>query len=290
MHRHIGVMIVSGVLIIGKTSHATDDISTIFDDVMHLDLRRASVSARHAVEAHPKGSPEWAVATLGLAMSLHHRQPDIKGDKLHAAKLYAALIAAKTGSPTEPIALILNARLAGDIDYFGDKVDVEKATVLYEEILKNWSDTFYADIAIYHFSELELSLMKAESSRVAIERLRSWLLKRPDNRMAALQWALIGTSSFRTPLNDYAGAIDAYENALKIGLPKSIPLDSFYWRLAGIAEKDGNSAKAIEYYGKIITEVTRSSFGYDSQLRIKALGGNPPDLIDPFDDGIKKDK
>ncbi|NQU40424.1 MAG: hypothetical protein HQ523_10765 [Lentisphaerae bacterium] len=287
MHRAVTVHIVVGLAALATQAMAAEDIAAIFDDIAHLDMRRASLTAARAVKAHPKGSPEWTTATLCLAVSLHHRQPDIKRDKEKAAALYDELIASQVPPPALPLAMIMRGRLADQIDYAGDTLDTATAVGLYERVMQDWPDTFFADVAIYHLTEVELSSMDAEATRVALDRLRAWLARRPNNPMAPVQWTLIGTSSFRPPLEDYAGAIEAFEKAIAIGLPEQIPLDAIYWRMGGIAEKSGTNDKAIQFYRKIITEVARSSFGFEAQLRIRALGGDPPELIDPFAETVE---
>jgi hypothetical protein len=60
-------------------------------------------------------------------------------------------------------------------------------------------------------------------------------------------------------------------------------LDAFFWQAANLAEQAGDADTAAAYYARIILECARSGYGYESQLRLKALGREPPPLTDPFD-------
>ncbi len=59
-------------------------------------------------------------------------------------------------------------------------------------------------------------------------------------------------------------------------------LDAFYWKVANLAAQAGQRELAIEYYRHIISVIQRTRFAYESGLRLRQLGVEPPPLVDPF--------
>jgi hypothetical protein len=120
-----------------------------------------------------------------------------------------------------------------------------------------------------------------------IEELKGWLAAHPKNPLAAMQWMLVA-QAYTQPLNEPLQAVAAYRQAERVGLPKTIKRDAYYWCIANLAENAGDRKTASKYYRQIVTEGLRSSFAYEAQLRIKGLGEVPPPLIDPFAEDSSK--
>jgi len=255
--------------------------SAAWREVGYLNYRGAAPQFEKLREQAEPQSDAWSEATIGLAVCLHHRQPDVKGDKDRAAKLYEEAIDAADGKPVQAQAMLLRARLADQVDYHGDSPDPGKARALYDRILKQWPESPLIHQVALHRAQLAVYSMRRDKVRAGIDEMRSWLERYPNNPLAALQWNLIAMAH-SYPLREPAGAVAAYRKAEKSGLPRHVKRDSFYWRLAGLAEQAEDRETAIAYYRRIITEVQRSGFAYESQLRLRELGEEPPPLVNPF--------
>jgi len=230
----------------------------------------------------PADSPAWLEATLGLAVSLHHAQPDVRSDKERAGELYDQVIAVCTDRSVLPQALLLRARLADQIDYSGDTPDPETARALYERIRRDFPESRQAGEATLYLGHAAAMSGEAEAATSAIGDLEQWIAAHPDGPLVSLQWEFIGCLNMY-PLDDPAAAVEAFLKAEAAGLPPMTQMDAFFWRVANLAARAGDSKTAARYFRRIILEQPRSGYGYEAQLRLRELGETPPPLTDPFD-------
>lgn len=259
-----------------------DGLAQAWEDVGYLDYRRALPQFRRILKAADASSAEWRQAMLGQALCLHQRQPDVKADKERAAELYDALIAASDKEPIQATALLLRGKLSQLVDYFGDEEDFAGAAESYQRILRDWSESSSAGEAALYLAQCAIFTMDKDATRKGIARLEAWVKAHPDNPYAASHWLLIALA-YRMPLEDQSAAVDASLNALKVGLPKEMKVDRLYWRIATMAQNSGRLEVARDFYTRIIVEVQRSSYTYMAQERIKDMGFEAPELVDPFE-------
>ncbi len=257
------------------------ELDQAWQEVRYVNFRGAYPAFEKAQEQAVPGSDDWIEAALGLAVCLHHRLPDTAADKQEAAERYDELIAATAGRPVQALALLFRARLADQVDYFGDEPDPATALRLYDRILVDWPGTQLAHQAALYRAQLKIFAMDPATVREAIDELESWLKQHPGNGLAAQMWLLIGDAR-RYPLNEIEQAVAAFRQAEKVGLPETMALDAFYWKVANLAAQAGQRELAIEYYRHIISVIQRTRFAYESGLRLRQLGVEPPPLVDPF--------
>lgn len=232
-------------------------------------------------EAQPH-SQAWIEATLGLAVSLHHAQPDVRGDKERAGELYDQVIATCTDRSVLPQALLLRARLADQVDYSGDTPDPEAAGALYERIRRDFAESRQAGEATLYLGHAAAMSGDAEVATSAIRDLEQWIAAHPDGPLVSLQWELVGRLNMY-PLDNPAAAVEAFLKAEAAGLPPMTQMDAFFWRVANLAARAGDPKTAATYFRRIILEQPRSGYGYEAQLRLRELGETPPPLTDPFE-------
>jgi hypothetical protein len=249
--------------------------------VAYLDFSKARPLFESLRRANEPGSHAWLEATVGLACCLHHGQPDVKSDKRRAATLYEEVTARGGEHPCVRFALMQRARLADKVDFHGDAPQPALAEELYRRLMRATPRDRWAHEAALFLGQLLIFSPDPAAARRGVAELHGWLQMFPDNPMAALQWSLIG-HAYSGPLRKPLAAVEALRTAEAAGLPEMTPLDSFYWRIAALAEKGGDTRTAIEYFRRIILEEPRSGYGYEAQLRIRALGRAPPALTDPF--------
>lgn len=259
----------------------TYTLQNAWQDIDHLDFRRAAKSFKIIRDKATKKSPEWLEATLGLAVSLHQRQPDTKKDKIKAGKMYEEVIATSDGKSIQATALLLRGKLDQYIDYFDDKENFNGAIGFYQQIIKNWPDSICADQAALYTAQCFTFMMNKEKAEEGIEKLEAWLKTHPNNPYASTQWLLIALT-YRMPLENLEMAINSTIKAIDVGLPKASKADDIYWQIASMAEKTGNRDIAKTFYTRIIIEEQRSRYGYMAQQRLIQLGFKAPKLIDPF--------
>lgn len=255
-------------------------------EISYLNYNKSAKLAAQIRKNAKVGSDEWLESTLALAISLHQRQPDTKSEKRRAAKLYDELIEASAGKPVQVKAMLLRARLADQIDYLNDVPDKAKARELYDRIIKEWPTSKLMHAAALHKAQLDIFSNDEKKLQQGMEFTKEWLNKYPTNLFASLQWQLLGTAYYRN-LGEPLKAMDTYLKAEAVGLPPLTQLDSYYWLIAGLADKGGNTNVAVKYYKKIITDIKSSGFAFESQIRLKELGVKPPELIDPFAEAVK---
>jgi tetratricopeptide (TPR) repeat protein len=260
----------------------TGDVAAAWQDVAYLDYRRAAPHFEAVRKSAVPGSREWHEATLGFALCLHQRQPDVKSDKEAASELYDALIAATDGNEIQATALLLRGKLAQLIDYYGDEEDFEAAAGFYRRILSDWPDSKCADEAALYLAQCSFFSMDREEAGKAADVLEKWLAAHKASRYASSHWLLLALAH-RMPLENQAAAVDASIKAVEAGLPKEIALDEVYWRIATMAKNSGRNEIARDFYARIIVEVQRSRYTYSAWQCIREMGYEPPDLVDPFE-------
>ena len=265
----------------GSSMAGTNAMQSAWQNLEYLDFRNATTEFERIRKDAVNGSDEWQEATLGLAVSFHERQPDTKGEKVHAGELYDEVIAASDGKSIQATALLLRGKLDQYTDYFGDKEDFKGAIGFYKKIIKDWPDSICADQAALYMAQCFTFIMDKESAEEGINELKSWLKLHPANPYASTQWLLIALT-YRMPLDDLEKSIEFAIKAVDAGLPPASKVDNVYWQIASMADKIGKTNIAKTFYIRIITEEPRSRYGYMAQQRVIKMGFEAPALIDPF--------
>ncbi len=255
-------------------------------EIAYLNYNKSAKLAEQIRSKSKRGSENWLKSTLALAISLHQRQPDVKAEKLRAAKLYQEIIDNSNRKPVQAKAMLLLARLASERDYLNDKPNNAKARELYSRIIKQFPNSKLADAAALFKAQLDIYSTNKTEILKGINFTLDRLKKYPTNVFASLQYQLIATAYYRD-LNNPVKSIEYNLKAEKLGLPPLTQMDYFYWNIANMAEMSGMTNLAVKYYKKIITDVVSSGFAYESQIRLKELGIKPPKLVDPFADSVK---
>jgi tetratricopeptide (TPR) repeat protein len=278
--RNLLILALCGIMS-GTVLANTNAMYLAWQNLEYLDFRNATTAFEHILKDAAKGSDEWLEATLGLAVSLHQRQPDTKNEKLHAGELYEEVIAASKGKEIQATALLLRGKLDQYIDYFGDKEDFDGAIGYYKQVLRDWPDSMCADQAALYMAQSYSFFMDKKLAEEGIKELKSWLKMHPDNSYASTQWLCIA-QTYRMPLEDLDSSIDATIKAVDAGLPEGAKADNIFWQVAAMADKVGNKDVSKTFYTRIIIEEPRSRYGYMAQQRLIEMGFDAPELIDPF--------
>lgn len=265
----------------GNASLAGHSLSDFWNELRVLDFRGSSAKFAHALAEAPVDSPEREPLELGLAACLIQRQPDMKDDKLKAAAILNALIEKSSDPGLRAQAHLMLGRLAQLEDYFGDEPDIPLAVSHYQTLLEDYPDFPLLDLAALYRSQSRIFTMNPTQARQGIEEMQQWIEGRVSGRFTSLQWMLIA-QAYASPLGEARNAVEAYRKALDAGLPPSTQKDALFWVIANLAEDADWPQVAIEFYTRIIREVPRSGYGFDAQGRIQDLGGDPPELINPF--------
>ncbi|MFC1498128.1 tol-pal system YbgF family protein [Verrucomicrobiota bacterium] len=247
-----------------------------------LQYKKAALIFEQEQAKTKKGSEDWINASIGLATSLQYAQPDEKADKDKAVKIFDEIIKLTDKNPKQALALLQRARLADQVDYYKDEPDPETAEKLYLRLLKDWPEHPLTHYAVLYLSHINIFSMKKEEASQGVKRLEGWLEKYPDNPLAATQWALIGFANIK-PLDDPAKAVAAFKKAVGIGLPKNIMHDLYYWRITRLANMAGDKESEVEYLKKLITDLRLNDFAYESQLLLKEMGEEVPEIKNPFE-------
>jgi len=137
-------------------------------EVGYMNFRGAGKQFSRIVETAAPGTPAELKAKLGLALCLQHRQPDVQSDKDRAVRLYDELIKETTGNPLQAVVLLLRARMADQVDYFGDKPDPEAARRLYDQLIATWPDSPLIHRAALYRAQAAIFTMTADSARRGI--------------------------------------------------------------------------------------------------------------------------
>lgn len=253
-----------------------------WESIRYLDFKNSEKVFRKVYVSAKPGSPEWAEAGVGLALSLHQAQPDVKAEKLEAQRIYDEVIG-KIGTKDRIyyLALYLRACLADKIDYFDDKPDPGTAHKLYQEIISDCKDEMLRNLAFLALSQSEVFSMDDARAEAACTKLEEWLKQHPNNPLAASQWALLGDARLY-PLKDKAKAVAAYRQADAAGIPDQESKSKIYWKIANLSMDTGDRVTSAEFCRKIIVSLKRSAFGYEAQQMLKKMGEEAPPLFDPF--------
>ncbi len=262
-------------------AYSETQLDSVRAEISYLNYKKAAKLAEQIRKKTKPGSDEWIESTFALAVSLHQSQPDIKSEKQRAGKLYDKLIEVSAEKSIQVKAMLLRAKLADQIDYLNDEIDKAKARKLYNRIIKECPESRLKHVAALNKAQLDIFSSDEKDFQRGMKFMKSWLEKYPTNMLASLQWQLLGTAYYRN-IDEPLKAMEVYLKAEAVGLPPLTQLDSYYWMVAGLASKGGNTNIAIKYFKKIITDIKSSGFAFESQIRLKELGVDPPELIDPF--------
>jgi hypothetical protein len=259
-----------------------------WDEVRFLNYAGAAKIFASLRRAAPAGSEQRREATMGLAVCLHYRQPDTEADKTGAAGLYDELIADagdadSGGHRYRPLALLLRARLADQVDFRGDRPDPRTAEGLYVRLMREYPEDVLAHEAAIYLAQLRIHSGDPETAARGAGALQVWAELHRGNPLEALQWMEVADAWCR-PFENPHQAVAALLEAESAGLPAGVKRDVFLWRLACLARRAGYDAVARDCFERIVREEPRSPLCHAAQQHVEELGGTPPPLRDPFEE------
>ena len=236
----------------------------------------------------PEGSDQWQAAVFGQAVCLQQMAP-VTADRLQQAKtLYGSLIERYPTGKYATESMMAMGRIAELVDYLGDQPDRQRARDWYEKA----RSASPADAPLAHEATLRIAATHVQSYEpdecmLAVDMLDQWLKRYPNNPLASAMWQYAGDTWF-WPIGDEKKAVSCYLKADELGLLEEGREGPLYWRLAVLAQRNGLTDVAIQYYTKIIVKTPTSGKAYESQLALRNLGAPVPE-IELFKDGKKAD-
>lgn len=296
----ISVLLLSAVLGLGFAGcgnpHANLSAEKALEEALHQvsGLRFDNAYDLFAVaeqKAKP-GSEMHLKALFGKATCAHQRMPPSATNIAEATELYRRVIDEAPKSNFAARSMLALARIAEVRDYNGDKIDLNLARQDYEKVISTWPGQPVAGEATLRLGATFIQTYQEEQVRKGIAMLEEYLAAHPDDPLNSAFWQYLG-DSYYIPLSKlvrddekqkqaYRKCLESYQKAEALGWMQRGRQGGIYWRMAVIADRYLHDAPlAAKYYGKIILETPNSGKAYESQLAIRRLNNENPNLNAP---------
>jgi len=230
--------------------------------------------------AAAKSTPDavvWRQATYAHAVCLHQMTPPSAGNIAQATELYTSVTVKAPTSIEAANACLQLGRIAEQIDFHPEPVDLPLAREWYGKVVAGWANEPVAGEAVLALAGTWFQTMdQAEAQKGAIL-IEDWLAAHPKDPMAAVMWQTLGYASHQI-LNDRPRAIRAFLKAEALGFVSNGRQQVPLWTLSRLAELEGDRPLAIRCYTRMVEEFPTGGKGWEARERLIALGVNPPPL------------
>jgi tetratricopeptide (TPR) repeat protein len=243
------------------------------------DWRRAGAYFDHLIDHPDANGAVKSEAAYGLGYVNQFRKPNEDLDA--AMEYYKRCIDDFPATRVTPLAMMALAREADVPEDIADR-DVAEARKWYNRIIKEHPDHTASNEATLW---LAITYMQKQANRslvdAGIKMLKENLAKDPNHFCAATMYHLIGhvhseraveAKDPNTRKEEFARAVDAYQNADEAGLQLTNERGNMCHRAARICEYVlEDYPRAIDWYGKIVHQIKRHQRFYVSKLALIRL-------------------
>lgn len=264
---------ISAALGAGLLTLAANDsplLDSAWDDAATLRVQEAYGNFS-AAEKSKTGDPRDV--DFGLAVSLLNLQPRTTGNIDRAEALFTQLIIA---NPNDEVGIASQYYLARVEQVHRNAPNLPKALHIYDDLIRQHPDHFYAQTAITKVAILKLDALPstADKSRmlVEVEQLRP-LLKDP---AARCNFALtLGNACILYHLGDEK-AMHYLMEADALGIPVQVVEANVLIRIGNLATRLGRKEIAIAHFEHFLEKFPRNTRSYTVREKIKELKGARP--------------
>ncbi len=246
---------------------------------------------RQVANRTDKGAPQWVEARYGQALALRHKRPPGEETIGQAVKILSGLIEDYPDSKVAPYAMINLARIYEVRDYYQDPIRPGQAKKVYQRVIDEYDEDEHELLigeATLRLAQCYINSFERGDIEKGISLMKSWIERHPEGLITGIMWAYLGDVYFY-PLKDYKNSVEAYIRADEMDSLDPGTKGKYYWRVARLADEELNKRDiAIRYYKKLITDEPSYGKGYQSQLRLKEMGVEPPSLKMAWKRGIEK--
>ena len=273
-----------------KTLDANAEIAAGTEQCLRYNFDLAAGNFTRARAASAPGSAEYAQATLGLAVAIHHKVPlNAKRINEQAVPLYEEAFAKGGTSLVAARAALSRGRAAEERDEKDDPVDLDTARTWYQKVIDGWAGEAIAGEATLRLAESYIQTLKPDDVRKGVTLAEARATSHPTQPWSGSLWQQAGDACWII-LHDRDNAIRCLVKAEQAGLPDPARGWITIWRVATLAEDAGQKDLAIEHYRNIVIKFPSSGKAWEAQERLRALGVEPPTIRPPLDLGTMEDK
>jgi len=244
------------------------------DDFRQSRYGRAARSFSAAAQADPEAAPD-ALLFLGHTLLFNSNQPDPDG----ARRRYAEVIRRFPDAPAADLARFYTA-VAYEFDLRAFSYEDPASTVpkmeaaaLYDELARDLGETDLGDRAAYRAAVCyETALAEADTDE-AVRRYEKLLSAHPDS-----YWAGRACSRLAELCDSRPGDTEAARRYYRIYLDRYPDVDNdsklhfYHYRVGRLSEELGDRDTAIEYYTRVLTGWSESSWEDRVRDRLEAMG------------------
>jgi tetratricopeptide (TPR) repeat protein len=272
-------MLAAGIVRAGENADdLRKQLTEAATEVSYLSFDRGSPLFAGVAAKAAEGSELWQAAIYGEAVCLHQQAPATPQNLAEASRLYTLLVTRCPAGKFTPRAMIALGTIAEQVDYLGDKTDLETARNWYSKAkVASGEGSELGHEATLRLASTYIQTFEAAQIRRGLQMLEEHLAKYPDNPLASAMWQYAG-NTWLYPLGDEKRAIDCYLKADARGLLEVGREGPVYWRIANLAERNGMREVAMTYYTRIIQKTPTSGKAYESQLALRRLGAPVPPI------------
>jgi len=225
----------------------------------------------------PSETDRWERVNWGLAVCAQCVRPSSADLIERARRHYQAIADSDSTSLIAARATLQLGRLAEQVNFPGDQADVEAARTWYERVTQRWPDDPIAHEAATRLAGSWMSSADVQEVRHGFDYLLDWLEQHPGNSYASLMHQTLGQVALQI-LQDPERGVHHYTRAVELGLSNPVSLGMIAWTIARVADRQIDQIDtAVKYYQLVITDASKSGFGYDAKLRLEQLQAQYPE-------------
>jgi tetratricopeptide (TPR) repeat protein len=237
---------------------------------------RAAVHFAAARALAQPGSETWLQATFGLAVARQQEVPIEMSRIAEATALFTAVVEQGGTSPVAAQACLNLGRIAELRDNSSDTSDLPTARRWYKQIIDTWPDAPIAGEATLRMGVTWIQSLERRDVETGIAVLEARAAK-PGEPWAGALWKQAG-DAWWINLGDRTNAIRSLSLCIEAGHPDPSRAFQTVWRVARLADEQGDRETALKFYRRIIERHANSGMAWDAQQRMRELGVEPPPI------------
>ncbi|WP_309386286.1 tetratricopeptide repeat protein [Cerasicoccus frondis] len=237
----------------------------------------------HAQPLLTPDQDKWALATYSLGVATWHKAPPTGESLKQAEALFRQVVETKPESAYAASALLDLGRLAEVSDYIDDPADVDSARGYYEQVRSQFPGTEWSTRATLYLAQSKAQTFERDQVEEAVASLEAEIGRDPTGPWVGILSQYLA-QLYAFYLDDPANGLQAYERAVRAGLPRPVDEDMSLWQFALLAEDAGEYQLAVELYRRIVHDFPRSIYGTVAEQRADKLVSEHPEIDRVFPD------
>lgn len=274
----VGLLWTTGCGRMGASGKEGDVLVQVREAIRVSDFGDASDLLEAALERGDLPEEREVEARYLAGISAWHRVPPTQEWETKASEHLQIVVDAEGEHPKQAQAAYTLGRIAEVMDYPGDESRESEAREWYQRTRDQWPDSHAAHFAIFRLAAMDINAFEdPERVRKGCQQLEQWVVDHEGHDMIRVAASFLA-KSYDIVLQEPEQALKWYLMGEEIGLVSQTKESDNRWRIAEIAEQLENWPLAVKMYQTIIVENPLRGRAYVSQLWLKELQKQYPEL------------